>query len=158
MSTPAQATPGSRPGTPGSAPAGQRGKPRKVQTFPADEFQLKRPGTVAERSEYKRKREERSEQQKAVDAMVWKVYQDWVDAGSPRKFVDIPIAVWPLSLNLEEDGRHMLGKAAALFQRTLRYGDCPTVTVDGKKKVELSFYVLDRRTEVEGAPNSGNQS
>jgi hypothetical protein len=151
MSTPAGPAQGSKPEAPSK---GARGKPRIVQQFPADAFQVKRPGTVAERSEYKRKREDRSDQQKAVDAMVWKVYEDWKEDGGPRKFVDIRIAVWPVPLNLEEDARHMLGKAAALFQRTLRYGDCPEIVVDGKKRVELSFYVVDRRTEVEGAPDA----
>jgi hypothetical protein len=144
---PAQGNQGSNAGAPGK---GARGKPRKVQQFPADEFKLLRPATVAERAEYKRKREERSDQQKAVDGMVWNVYEDWRNAGSPRKFVDIPLAVWPVSPRLEEDARHMLQKAAVLFQRTLRYGDCPTI--DGK--VHLAFYVVDRLTKVEGAPDA----
>lgn len=132
---------------------GGRGKPRIVQTFPADEFQIMRPQSVEERAEFKRKRSERSDQQKVVDGMVWNVYEDWVNAGRPRKFVDIPLAVWSVSPNLEEDARHMLGKAAALFQRTLRFGDCPVKTVDGKKRVYLAFYVLDRQVDVEGAPS-----
>lgn len=150
MSTPAAPAQGSNAGATGK---GKRGQPRKVQTFPKEEFQLLRPSTIEERAEYKRHREARSDQQKAVDAMVWSVYQDWKNAGMPRKFVDIPIAVWPVSPNLEEDARHMLQKAAVLFQRTLRYGDCPTIEKDGKKKVHLAFYVVDRLTEVEGAPS-----
>jgi hypothetical protein len=156
LSTPP--VPGQGPRTPnqgsnaGATGKGKRGQPRHVQTFPADEFGLKRPQTVAERAEYRRKREERSEQQKVVDAMVWDIYQDWLEAGQPRKFVDIPLAVWPVSLNLEEDARHMLGKAATLYQRTIRFGDCPIVDVGGKKKIELSFYVVDRLVKVEGAP------
>lgn len=137
----------------GAAKKGQRGKPREVQQFPADEFQIMRPTTVAERSEFKRKRVERSEQQKTVDGLVWDIYQDWINAGRPRKFVDIPLAVWQVSPNLEDDARHMLGKAAVLFQRTLRFGDCPTKQVGGKPKVFLSFYVVDRQTEIEGAPS-----
>lgn len=155
MSTPA--TQGNRPASPasnqgsnqGSAKKGQRGKPRDVQQFPADAFQIKRPATVEERANYKRKRIERSDQQKLVDGLVWDIYQDWLTAGKPRKFVDIPLAVWPVAPNLEEDARHMLQKAATLFQRTLRYGDCPTVG----GKVELAFYVIDRNTEIEGAPS-----
>lgn len=152
MTTPANAGQGTRPGNQGTTRTGQRGKPRQVQQFPADEFQLKRPATVAEKAEYKRHKDPRSEQQKLIDKMVWDVYQDWVNAGSPRKFVDIPIAVWPVSMQLADDARHMLQKAATLYQRQLRYGHCPEVTVAGKKKVELSFYVVDRKTEVEGAP------
>ena len=133
----------------GGTKKGQRGKPRQVQQFPAEEFKLIRPQTVAERSEYKRKRVERSEQQKTVDGMVWDIYQDWLNAGRPRKFVDIPLAIWPVSPNLEEDARHMLQKAAVLFQRTLRYGDTPTKN----GKVHLAFYVIDRNTEIEGAPS-----
>ena len=156
MTSPAT-TPSNRPATgqgnqgsnAGAAGKGGRGKKRDVQQFPADEFKLIRPSTVAERAEYKRKREDRSEQQKAVDGMVWAVYQDWLDAGMPRKFVDIPLAVWPVSPKLEDDARHMLQKAAVLFQRTLRYGDTPTK--DGK--VHLAFYVVDRLTKVEGAPD-----
>lgn len=151
------ATQGNRPaGSPsnqgsntGSAKKGQRGKPRQVQQFPADAFQIKRPTTVEERANYKRKRIERSDQQKLVDGLVWDIYQDWLNAGKPRKFVDIPLAVWPVAPNLEEDARHMLQKAATLFQRTLRYGDCPTVN----GKIELAFYVVDRQTEIEGAPS-----
>lgn len=153
MTSPAQASqnrPAQNQGsTQGGSKKGQRGKPREVQQFPADAFQIKRPQTVAERSEYKRKRVERSDQQKLVDGLVWDIYQDWINAGRPRKFVDIPLAVWPVPLNLEEDARHMLQKAATLFQRTLRYGDCPTVA----GKIELAFYVVDRQTEVEGAPS-----
>lgn len=152
MSTPQAA--GNRPASPnqgstqGSSKKGQRGKPRQVQQFPADAFKIKRPQTVAERAEFKRKREERSDQQKIVDGLVWDVYQDWLNADKPTKFVDIPLAVWPVRPQLEEDARHMLQKAAVLFQRTLRYGDCPTK--DGE--VQLAFYVIDRRTKVEGAP------
>lgn len=152
MSTPAQA--GNRPaqGNQGSNQGGprkgQRGKPRQVQKFPEDAFQIRRPQTVEERAAYKRKRTERSDQQKLVDGLVWDVYQDWVNGGRKRKFVDIPLAVWPVAPNLEEDARHMLQKAAVLYQRTLRYGDCPTVN----GKVELAFYVIDRDTEIEGAP------
>lgn len=154
MSTPTPAPRGTNQGSnAGATRKGQRGKPREVQQFPADEFQIMRPATVAERSEFKRKRVERSDQQKIVDGLVWDIYQDWLNAGSPRKFVDIPLAVWPVSPNLEDDARHMLGKAAVLFQRTLRYGDCPTKTVGGVKKVYLSFYVVDRKTEIEGAPS-----
>lgn len=149
MTTPTQSV---TAGNTATANQGKRGKARQVQTFPKDEFQLERPASVQERAEFKRKRAERSEQQKAVDAMVWGVYQDWLAAGEPRKFVDIPIAVWPVSVNLEDDARHMLNKAAVLFQRTIRFGDCPVVTVEGKKKVKLSFYVVDRKTEIEGAP------
>jgi hypothetical protein len=153
MSTPTANRPASAQGNQGSNAGadkkGARGKPRVVQQFPADEFKLLRPQTVAERAEYKRKREERSEQQKAVDGMVWAVYEDWRNAGQPRKFVDIPLAVWPVSPRLEDDARHMLQKAAVLFQRTLRYGDTPTI--DGK--VHLAFYVVDRQTKVEGAPD-----
>ena len=159
MSTPTAnrpAQPGSNQGSnAGAQRKGQRGKPRQVQQFPAEEFKLIRPSTVEERAEYKRKREERSEQQKVVDSLVWSVYQDWLTAGKPRRFVDIPLAVWPVSLNLEEDARHMLNKAAVLFQRTLRYGDCPVKTEGGVKKVHLAFYVVDRKTEIEGAPENG---
>lgn len=156
MSTPPQAPRGANQGSNVGAATpkkGARGKPREVQTFPADEFQIIRPQTVAERSEFKRHRIERSDQQKTVDGMVWDIYQDWLNAGQPRKFVDIPLAVWPVSPNLEDDARHMLNKAAVLYQRTLRFGDCPTKSVGGKPKVHLSFYVIDRKVEVEGAPS-----
>ena len=159
MSTPQGNRPASSGSTAGSTATatakGARGKPRQVQQFPADEFKLIRPATVSERAEYKRKREERSEQQKLVDQLVWSVYEDWTKAGMPRKFVDIPLAVWPVSPHLEDDARHMLQKAAVLFQRTLHYGDCPTKGEGANKKVHLAFYVVDRKTEIEGAPADG---
>jgi hypothetical protein len=159
MSTPTSpqqaGTAGNQGSKAGTAGKGARGKPRQVQKFPADEFKLIRPSSVSERAAYKRKREERSEQQKLVDSLVWSVYEDWKEAGMPRKFVDIPLAVWPVSPHLEEDARHMLQKAAVLFQRTLYYGDCPTVGTGAEKRIHLAFYVVDRKTEVEGAPADG---
>jgi hypothetical protein len=135
----------------GSTKGRGRGKPREIKGFTKEDLKIKRPKTVEERVKYRRKREERSPIQQAVDTLILEAYKDWRKAGEPRKFVDMPIVVWEISKNKEDDARFMLGKAAQLIQRQLRYGDCPE-TDDGKS-VELSFYVLDRLVKVEGAPD-----
>lgn len=144
----------SAPGATPKAKGAGRGKPREIKGFTAEDLKIRRPQTVEERVKYRRKREERSPIQQAVDALILKAYQDWKKAGEPRKFVDMPLVVWEISKNKEDDARFMLGKAAALIQRQLRYGDCPET--EDKKSVELSFYVLDRLVKVEGAPDSDN--
>ena len=129
-----------------------RGKPREIKGFTQEDLKIRRPKTVEERVKYRRKREERSPIQLAVDSLILGAYKDWLKAGSPRKFVDMPLVVWEISKNKEDDARFMLGKAAQLIQRQLRYGDCPET--EDKKGVELSFYVLDRLIKVEGAPDT----
>ena len=147
-------TAGATQGQQGNRPASprKRGKSREIKGFTQEDLKIRRPKTVEERVKYRRKREERKPIQLAVDSLVLQAYKDWLTNGKPRKFVDMPLVVWEISKNKEDDARFMLGKAAQLIQRQLRYGDCPDTT-DGRS-VELSFYVLDRLIKVEGAPDS----
>lgn len=131
-----------------------RGKPREIKGFTQEDLRIRRPSTVEERVKYRRKRVERSPIQRAVDTLVLEAYKAWKKAGQPRKFIDIPPVIWEISKNKEEDARFMLGKAAQLIQRQLRYGHCPD-TEDGKG-VELYFYVVDRLVKVEGAPDEND--
>jgi hypothetical protein len=137
--------------TPGSKKGG-RGKPREIQTLPADEFQVFKPRGIEQKAKYRRKRVERSDQQKAVDKLVLTAYQDWLKAKKPTKFVDQEITVWPVSKRYADDCQFMLRKGATLIERQLRFGDCPEVRDGNRVKVELSFYVTDRHVDIEGAP------
>lgn len=143
---------GSSTGTAARNSGRGRGKPREIKGFTQEDLKIRRPKTVEERVKYRRKREPRSPIQQAVDSLVLKAYKDWLAAGQPRKFIDIPPVIWEISKNKEDDARFMLGKAAQLIQRQLRYGDCPDT--EDKKGIELYFYVVDRMTKVEGAPDS----
>lgn len=138
---------------------GGRGKPRQVQTFTQEDMQISWPQTIEEKAAYKRRRAERDPLQKQVDALVLEAYRRWLKVGKPRKFVDMPLAVWTVRKQLEDDARFLLSKGATLIQRQLRYGHCPEHKVSGKTVVDLAFYVTDRHVDVEGAPetNGGNE-
>lgn|SRR5258708_6196454 len=151
MSTPSQAgsqappqAPRQSQGSSAGAKKGGRGKPRIITGFTQEDMVIKKPVTVEERVKYRRKREERSEIQQMVDKLVLEAYREWLAAGKPRKVIDMPLTVWTIRKAKEEDARFMLGKAAALIQRQLRYGDCP----ETGGKVELAFYVIDRAVKV----------
>lgn len=154
MSTPAASATPARPAA-GSAgtPRKGRGKPRVISGFTQEDMVIRRPKTVEEKVKYRRKREERTAIQQSVDALVLNAYKEWLAVGKPRKFVDVPLVIWEIRKNKEEDARFMLGKAAALIQRQLRFGDCP----EANGKVELAFYVLDRAVKVAGAPDEEAQ-
>src|SRR5260370_41615543 len=83
-----------------------------------------------------------------VDKLVLEAYREWLAAGKPRKVIDMPLTVWTIRKAKEEDARFMLGKAAALIQRQLRYGDCP----ETGGKVGACFYLFERARKGGGPP------
>lgn len=155
MTTPANAPAGQRQESATGANAanagkGRRGKPRVITGFTKEDMVVRKPRSIEERAKYRRKREERSPIQQTVDKLVLDAYREWLGAGSPRKVMHMPLTVWEVRKAKEDDARFMLGKAAAFIQRQLRYGECP----ENNGKVELAFYVLDRKIDVEGTDST----
>lgn len=137
----------------GSGQGKGRGRPKGAQPknrpeIPDDLFTIKAV-PEEERAALKRRREERSPKQQAVDNKVMDVYKEWKALGKPRVWGRMNVKVWPLPPNLVETAVFMLGKAAALHGLKLYYGQ-KGIIEDGA--YQLSFCVVERRMKVEGAP------
>lgn len=114
--------------------------------IPSDMFAVTAPAEDT-RASYRRQRDERDEQQKMVDQLVQGMYREWVDAGAPTVWADLPIKVWPLPAELEESGMFLLRKAARFLDRKLRFGNIRHFEKDGKKMVEIPFAVVSLDTQ-----------
>lgn len=151
MTTPTQPKPPSAP-TGQNAPAntpGKRGRkpgqmPKARPDLPANVFDI---SEVAEeqRVEHKRRREERSDQQKALDKLVADMYQKWIAAGRPTNWADMPIHEWTLPTTYADDAEFFLRKAASLHGRKLVFGHKVEFEKDGKKYTTLPFAVIARQ-------------
>lgn len=91
--------------------AGSTAKVR--QTLPPDAFVME-DVQEDERGAVRRQRGERTTQQIAVDAKVLAVYREWVAAGKPTKWVNMPVKKWAIEARYLDDAQFMLGKAASL--------------------------------------------
>lgn len=131
--TPAQAKRGRKPGVPA--------KERAV--IPAEHFKMVAV-PAAERVTHKRRREDRTPQQIEVDNAVAEVYDNWVEAGRPANWADMPITLWPVPKTYADDAEFLLRKAAALHGRKLVFGQRVEEDVDGIIMVTLPYCVIAR--------------
>lgn len=93
----------------------------KRRELPDDEFDFAEV-SADDRVKHKRRREERSEKQQAIDATVLENYNEWVAAGMPTNWADMPVITWTVSDEFVDDAEFMLRKAAALFGRKISWG------------------------------------
>ncbi len=157
----APATPRPPSPTPPSTPANSAqnkgtGRGRKPGTpakerpaIPSDMFVIEE---VAEenRGQFKRRREERTEDQVRVDNTVMDVFKKWQAAGGPRAWGRCPVFVWALPKDLVETAEFLLGKAAMLHGVKIFYGQKGIIK---DNKYQLSFTVVSRKIkEIEGQP------
>jgi hypothetical protein len=142
-------------------PVSRRGRkagvPAQVRPdIPSDDFTINIPNADT-RATFKRRREERKPQQLATDAMVAEVYKDWVKAGKPSNWVDMPSRVWVVSsAKVSDDAQFMLRKAATFYGRRLFSGqidDKPSKCKDPNCRCQdkpnglfhIPFCVMDAR-------------
>lgn len=117
--------------------------------LPPDAFRIE---SVAkdDRGVVRRKRVERSPQQKAIDAKAMEVYKEWIAAGSPTDWLKMPIKGWIIEKRLVDDALFFLGKGATLHGKKLRVGDI--LPAEGEPgKVRIPFCVTDRNERDEPA-------
>lgn len=107
--------------------------------------------SVAEESRagYRRRREDRDAKQQNVDELCQEMYRDWVEAGRPLNWVDVPIRVWTVSLGLEETAIFMIRKACRLLGRKPWFGHMAERTNEsGKKVFDIPFAITSDRAKV----------
>jgi hypothetical protein len=75
-----------------------------------------------DRAAHRRRREERSEKQQALDATVLENYNQWRAAGMPTNWADMPVITWTVPDSYVEDAEFMLRKSAGLYGRKISWG------------------------------------
>jgi hypothetical protein len=154
MSTPNEPAKKGR-GRPAGAP------PKEHPVIPGDEFIIEAI-SVDQRGYLRRQRVERSPQQKAVDEQIMVVYKDWLSAGSPAKWGQMPVRGWVISKNFEEEADLLLRKGASLHDLKLVTGKTQIKPLPNLPlppgKVRIPFCVVARKTEVTGVPASDDSA
>lgn len=144
------------------AATGQVVEPRKPgipakdrPTIPADQFTVTVPDADS-RVDFRRQREELTEQEKAVVDLTKEVYSDWVEAKRPLNWVDIPIRVWDIETKYAESALFMLRKACRILGRKPKFGNIKEYTHPDthKKMTQIPFGVVARDARVKGKPDS----
>ncbi len=134
------ANPPAETGKRGRKPGGIA-KPRPP--LPADVFNIVEV-SEEKRVEHKRRREERSDQQKGIDKLVADMYTKWINAGRPTNWADMPVHRWDLPTTYAEDAEFLLRKGAQLHGRKLIFGHKEEYEKDGVKRSVLPFAVIAR--------------
>lgn len=65
---------------------------------------------------------ERSDAQKAMDAVVTKLHKDWIEAGSPSEWKDIPKGRYHVDPEVASDLKFLISKAGDFLKVRIRYG------------------------------------
>ena len=117
---------------------------KERQEIPADEFDITELSEES-RSDFKRVREERKDQQKSIDNLVKTYYNKWVTAGRPTNWHDMPVCTWTVSRRYYEDAEFYLNKAAQFLGRRLIHGNVTYLDAEGNK-------LKPRRVTKDGKP------
>lgn len=138
--------------------------------IPAEEMQLI-VLPAKQKADLRRKREERKAQQKAVDTIVYDVFEENVaigmDHGTVANWADLYVYDWPISKTHAENAQFMLDKACRLYNRRLILGEQVEVPankshnlpdpeggddypchLNGKEHVHIPFSVVRRAVKV----------
>jgi hypothetical protein len=120
-------------------------QPKERKELPASMLEMYQPEPT-ERVKLKRRRVDLSEQQQALVDSCQGVYQDWLDADQPTHWVDMPVVVWPIDKEFEEDALFMLRKSVGLINRKLVLGNVETFVneEDGREWVNIPYCVIAR--------------
>lgn len=144
MTTPPVTNPRSEVKSPGNVsplPPVKGGRGRKPGTvakeradIPAEEMQLVQLPEKA-KADLRRKREPRTVQQKAVDQVIWDIFQENVDSGFDNgtiaDWADLFVYDWAVSKTHHETAMFMINKAVTLYHRKAIYGE--QIEVPGDK-------------------------
>jgi len=103
------------------------GQPIKERAdIPADEMQVMQL-TGKEKADRRRKREPRAEQQKAIDTLVYSIYEENVAAGMQfgtiSDWPDLFVYDWPVSKAHAETAEFRVNKACTLYHRKPIWGE-----------------------------------
>lgn len=137
------------------APKKKRGRAKgqpivKRAPLSAEAFQNVRVVTEDEKGKLKKRREERGEQQEAIDEIVRENYKQWRDdSGQTLNWADMPVIAWVVPRSDYENLIFMLNKALRLEGRKMVWGtligynsaeeECP---VNEAVNVLVSFCVI----------------
>lgn len=144
--TPATNATTSTPSTPGKRGRRPGTQPKVRLGIPAEFFKF-RELDERETAEARRKREERSDQQKEVDEVVLNLWERYVAKGEPTNWADRPVFEWPVPVEHEETALFYIRKACQLYGRRQVLGDRVVYTDEatGIKMVKIAFSVERRR-------------
>jgi hypothetical protein len=117
--------------------------------IPADEFNFIVEVDGKEQADMRRKREERTDQQKAVDELCYKLYEANVvnefENGTIRNWPDLAVYVWRPSKKSSDTVLFYIKKACAFYGRRPIWGEIKEIIIDGKPHIEIPFTVVNRR-------------
>jgi hypothetical protein len=109
--------------------APQKGSKRVVKDRPAlTAMGFQRVQDRREMAEYRRRRVERDEQQRDIDAVVNEAYEAWIDSGRPPDWNDQPGTFWTGPQAELETLQWRVRKAGEHFTLKIRFGQLVTVT------------------------------
>jgi hypothetical protein len=110
-----------------------------------------------EKAEARRKREPRSEQQRAIDDIILELWEKYVAAGKPKNWVDMPVFTWgPLPVQFEDTALLYIRRACSLYGRRQRLGDRTYEEKAGLKVVYIPFSVEERTARVRSSSSDDN--
>lgn len=143
-----------KPGTPVSAakpPAKKKGRPagqpKEYDFAGLTPDMLNKPQEVDSRmaSQFAPSRA-RDENQIAMDGIVKKYHDAWLDAGTPTKWVDMPKARYHIPPATEEGFRFLVRRAADFHGVAIKWGGQQGTKVrDAQGNIVLVFAIRDRR-------------
>lgn len=143
---------------PEATPAPRTGRGRKPGSkvkeraeLPPDAFVIEAV-PVEDRGTVRRKRVERKEQQRAIDAKVLDVWKEWRDSGRPTDWLLMPVKFWRIEKKFAEDAKFFLGKAATMHGKKLVLGEDQKVPGSSPPVIRIPFCVIDRPVKVKNEP------
>jgi len=113
-------------------------QPKQRPEIPDEEFETFGYTPATERVSHKRRREPISEKQAAINQTIGENYDDWLKAGSPANWADMPVIHWTVSRSFEETADFMLKKAIQAHGRKFAWGE----RVYTDDKVTIYFCVI----------------
>jgi len=138
-----QETRGKKPGIPA----------KERPEIPADEFKVFEL-TGKEKADTRRKREERTPQQKQVDQIVYDLYMQNVSAGMENgnigNWADLAVYNWPVSEEHAETALNYIQKACNLYGRRRILGEMTKFVKNGKPWLNIPFTVVKRQPRERG--------
>jgi hypothetical protein len=128
--------------------APKKGSKRVVKERPAIDFTSSTFARVQERktmAEYRRTRGERDQEQREFDRIVDEAYNDWVNAGKPTDWVDMPGTYWQGPKEQAETVMWRVHRSGQHYSLKIRFGDLKEITgPNGESYAEVVFVVTDR--------------
>lgn len=140
MTTPPTPPAPNSPSEPAASGRGRKpGVPAKARAdIPADEMQLNLLPAKAQ-ADLRRKREERKDQQKAVDQIVYDVFEENVSRGfgngTIANWADLFVYDWPITKTHAETALFLINKAARFYSRKPIFGEQLEVPAGKSHKV-----------------------